>query len=327
MARAARRFGKGVAAAALAALCLSARQSRADDLKVRLAVARGPDVRGCPDAPALAEEVTRSRGHGAIDVTPDAEARLRLEVGLTRTDTGYHATIRIMGARIGVREIEHTGKTCEPLAKALVVSLAVLIDDVEQGVQDDAPPPEEPEKPPEPPKPPPQPDGPSLAIRRSATGRLPDPPEIPAPISRTAFNSLFVELAGPGLAYSINYERILGATNLSVRLGFGYIHVSGKVYGLLDVGADQDDLSVPLVVSYYFGTPSHKVQLGLGAVYRRREEDENGGASTYVLGTAVVGYRYLPEDGGINLGVAFTPMLGPDKKFTPWFGVTIGLGY
>ena len=309
---------------------LVARPGRAEDLKVRLTLTHGPDVRGCPDASALAERITQSRGHGAIDVAPDAEGRLRLEVALKRTGTGYHATVGIMGARIGVREIEHTGKTCEPLAKALVVSLVVLIDDVEQGIAEDAPPtpPPDAEAAPEAPKPAPEPDGPSLAIRTSAPGRPPDPPEAPTPITRTAFNSLFAEIGGPGLAYSIDYERIFGGTNLSLRLGFGYIHVSGKVYGLLKVGDDQDDLSIPLVLSYYLGPPNHKVQLGLGAVLRRREEDFQG-ASTLVLGTAVVGYRYLPEDGGVDLGVAFTPMVtfGPEIQVVPWVGITIGLGY
>jgi hypothetical protein len=313
---------------------------RADDLPVHLVVRRGRDTTGhdasgCPDAAALAASIGRARGHGTPDVTPGADARLRLEVAMSRTASGYHATVQIMGARIGVREIEHTGPTCDPLAKALVVSLAVLIDDVEQSVAQDQPPPEPaPEAPPAaasstppstPPPAAPEADGPSLAIRRSAQASPPPPPpEVPSPLLRTAFNSLFVELGGPALVYSIDYERLLGQSNLSVRVGFGFIHLTGTFFG---THYNEEDISVPALLSYYLGTPTHKIQLGLGAVVRHREDDFDSGSSTAGLFTVALGYRYLPPDGGVNFGVAFTPMFGADPKFLPWASASVGFGY
>ena len=313
---------------------LASRACRADDLPVHLVVRRGHDTADCPDAATLSASIGRTRGHGTPDVTPGADARLRLEVAMSRTASGYHATVQIMGARIGVREIEHTGRTCDPLAKALVVSLAVLIDDVEQSVAQDQPPPEPAPEPPAPaasstppvgpPAAAPEPaDGPTLAIRRSAQAPSP-PPEVPSHELRTAFNSLFVELGGPALVYSIDYERLLGQSNLSVRVGFGFIHLAGDFFG---THYNEEDISVPALLNYYLGTPAHKVQLGLGAVVRHREDDFDSGSSTAGFFTVALGYRYLPPDGGVNFGVAFTPMFGADTKFLPWASASIGFGY
>jgi hypothetical protein len=315
----------------VSAVDLASGACRADDLPVHLVVQRGHDTAGCPDAPTLAASIGQARGHGTPDVTPGADARLRLDVALSRTPSGYHATVQIMGARIGVREIEHTGRTCDPLAKALVVSLAVLIDDVEQSVaQDQAPPEPAPEAPPAatsstPPPAAPEGDGPSLAIRRSAQATPPPPPpEAPSPALRTAFNSLFVELGGPALIYSIDYERLLGQSNLGVRVGFGFIHLSGNFFG---THYNEEDISVPALLNYYLGTPTHKIQLGVGAVVRHREDDFDSGSSTVGLFTVALGYRYLPPDGGLNFGVAFTPMFGADPKFLPWASASVGFGY
>ena len=61
---------------------------------------------------------------------------------------------------------------------------------------------------------------------------LPPPNEpVHARPKRTANNSIFVEGFGNGALYSVNYERILGDTNISLRAGFGYVHIGSRVAG------------------------------------------------------------------------------------------------
>lgn len=317
------------------ALALVSQPCWADDLPVHLAVQRGRDAGGCPDAAALAATIGHARRHDPPDVTPGADARLRLEVKMERTAAGYHATVEILGARIGVREIEHTGRTCDPLAKALTVSLAVLIDDVEQSVAQNPPAPA-PEAPPDasteasprpvsPPVPAPVPsaDGPPLAARHSASQEPPPEPEVSSDL-RTAFSSVFAELGGPGIVYSINFERLLGQSNLSIRVGFSFIHIAGTFFG---VSYNEADLSLPMVLNYYLGWSAHKIQLGAGFEVRHTEQDFVTGSSTNVLGVAIVGYRYVPPDGGVNLGIAFTPMFGGGHPLFPWGAMSLGFWF
>ncbi len=49
-----------------------------------------------------------------------------------------------------------------------------------------------------------------------------------------------------------------------------------------------------------------------------------------VAATFVLGYRYLPRDGGFNFGVGFTPMIGDGgffPYFLPWGGISLGGGF
>ena len=82
---------------------------------------------------------------------------------------------------------------------------------------------------------------------------------------------------------------------------------------------------MPLVANYYVGSPNHKLQLGLGGVFYDREGV--GVTSKEVFGTLVVGYRYLPYDGGLNFGVAFTPFFGHGVVLAPSGGLSLGYGF
>jgi hypothetical protein len=305
----------------------ASRRARADELSVRLAVKRAPDAADCPDAARLAAAIARAGHRAAPSVMADADARLRFEVEMARSAEGYAATVRILGARIGVRKIEHTGGTCAPLADALAVTLVVVIDDVEQGDAAHGPGAEPPPLPPAD-EPPPAP-APAPPPRASSPDRIERHdlavPELELLPSRRANNSAFFELAGSGLFYSFNFEHIFGDSNVSLRVGFGYIHLDGVLVGNV---FNEEDISVPLVASYYLFKGSHKLQLGAGGLllYRQGDQGSSVGTSTSLLGTAVIGYRYLPDDGGINFGIGFTPCFG-QGTLLPWGGVDFGVGF
>lgn len=154
------------------------------------------------------------------------------------------------------------------------------------------------------------------------------------PVKRS---TIFVELAGNGLFYSINYDRLLiakPAWRLAGRAGMMYYR-SGKsdsesTYGLW--------VATPLELSYLRGKKNHFLELGLGLtplLQNAYEIPSNHEVKFWeVVPTARIGYRYQRRVGGIFYKVGFTPIAGlPSNKsyyyrdktvFTPWFGLAIG---
>jgi hypothetical protein len=165
--------------------------------------------------------------------------------------------------------------------------------------------------------------------REMVTGEVP-PVVAPAPVSapQAASNVIFAEVLGNGLLYSINYERIIERWNIGLRAGASYFTYAVSSYGK---SRNLKLASFPMIGSYYVGSPTHKLQLGLGATILYTgassdstgttfESERSGGA---VAATAVVGYRYLPPDRGFSFGVGFTPLLR-SSSFLPWGGAHAG---
>jgi hypothetical protein len=168
-----------------------------------------------------------------------------------------------------------------------------------------------------------------------ATGEpaaTPPPPQTvttPVPTSseseRTASNSIFIELLGNGLLYSINYDRML-MENLSVRVGLMYLSLSAAD------GTESAKVSfmlVPVMLNYLLGSGSHKLEIGAGPVVAHASGTASGtggdlaASGTGVAGTAVVGYRYVPKDGGFTFRGGFTPLFSKGGFF-PWVGLSFG---
>jgi hypothetical protein len=148
---------------------------------------------------------------------------------------------------------------------------------------------------------------------------------------RTAPNVIFAEAFGSGLLYSVNYERMFDAWNIGLRGGASYFTYSVSSYGK---SGNLVLVTFPIVASYYIGWRSHNLQLGLGLtiIYTgvatdsegTKFEGERSGAGLAANG--VIGYRYMPRDGGISLGVGFTPLIRT-SKFLPWGGASIGYAF
>ncbi len=120
-------------------------------------------------------------------------------------------------------------------------------------------------------------------------------PGIPVDLSkhqRSARNTVYVELGGSALVYSLNYERFI-SDRATIRVG-------GAYYGSLFV--------VPVTASYVrLLHGSHGLELGLGVALIRRMDPV---AVSHTIGTAIVGYRYAPTAGGLDFRVALTPLVG-----------------
>lgn len=123
-------------------------------------------------------------------------------------------------------------------------------------------------------------------------------------------NSLYLEVGGSGLIYSINYDRVI-QDRFSVRAG-------AAVYG--DSG-----FFVPVLGNYLLGKGNSRLELGLGIAafsitfgFFDSEEEVSR-----ILGTASFAYRYQKPGGGIFGKAGFTPLFN-GSGVLPWFGASIG---
>lgn len=160
----------------------------------------------------------------------------------------------------------------------------------------------------------------------------PDAPAAPSPTrERTSPNVVFAEALGSGLLYSVNYERIIDAWNVGLRGGLSYFTYAVSSYGS---SGNLTLVTVPVVASYYFGWKSHHLQLGLGGtvLYTDVATDSQGTkfdgerSGVGVAATGVVGYRFIPRDGGLSFGVGFTPLVRT-SRFLPWGGANVGYAF
>lgn len=126
-------------------------------------------------------------------------------------------------------------------------------------------------------------------------------------VAQTARNGVYAEVLGNGMLYSCNYERLF-TESFGVRIGASYFEPENVPI-----------VTFPLMANYLIGSGSSKLELGLGICvlllpekvslsFMTAVDEQLKGNS--VLGTATVGYRYQPADGGLVFRVGFTPLFG-----------------
>lgn len=139
-----------------------------------------------------------------------------------------------------------------------------------------------------------------------------------------ARNSIFVELGGNGILYSLNYDYKFAN------------HISGRIGGMFATLRDENSderiglLLLPTMVNYLIGSGNSRIELGLGLLwgYANGELDDVGSFSGFGLGgaTSTIGYRLQPVEGGFNFRVALTPFVTSDG-FQFWGGLGFGFGF
>jgi len=139
---------------------------------------------------------------------------------------------------------------------------------------------------------------------------------------RTAVNSVFAEGLGPGLAYSLNYERTL-ENDFGLRVGVSYLSVGASLSsGSGTIDASAGFLSIPVVASYLgIASGNNVLELGVGGIFTHASGSGSGfgmsasGSGNLFLGTAVIGYRRQPVNGGFMFRVGLSALVGKGLGF------------
>jgi hypothetical protein len=160
---------------------------------------------------------------------------------------------------------------------------------------------------------------------------------VPARAQVTAPNGIYLELLGNGLLYTINYDRFI-SDDISLRAGFEYIGL-GASDPSSGESASVSMMLIPITFNYFFASHnngtvgSSKLELGAGVMIVNLSASATGSAGTLfsgsglgVGGTATVGYRYQPSDGGFIFRIGFTPLFGPGG-FVPFGGLSLGYAF
>lgn len=144
---------------------------------------------------------------------------------------------------------------------------------------------------------------------------------------RSAANVLYIEGLGNGGLYSLNYERLF-ADVVSLRVGFSYAAGTSTLSGGGSTSSSSWTwLTVPVMVNYLgIGNDRHHLELGAGILFLHVTGSTSttsfaeGGA---VGGTATLGYRLQPREGGFVFRAGFTPIFGRGG-ILPWGGISLG---
>ncbi len=132
-------------------------------------------------------------------------------------------------------------------------------------------------------------------------------------------HAAFIELGGPGLALTANYDTRFGnhRDKWGFRIGAGYYNTGANWVA-----------TVPFQVNYLYGKKDSFFEIGFGTTFVRSEGSTNGTVFEFdnitgFIGTATFGYRYQQEHGGINFRINFVPILY-DDGLTAAGGVSVG---
>lgn len=340
-------------AGALCAVAVGSREARADEPEhtpsVYLNVAGDAAVGGCPGAAEVAAAANRVLGRDRVRIADAGgrDAELRIVVGFSRAPSGFGATVREGGARDGERTILSRERTCDTLTSALGATIAMMIDaaDASGNSVSQAPATAQSEEAPathatQAPDGPPPPHGPDRVGPSPDEGGLTHP--------GTVHDGVFLEAFGNGVYDSLNYERTFWNDTFSVRVGLGFAPLNvclapcGGPFGNIPQYRRVDEFTAPILASWYWGSASHKLQVGLGmtGIFRTGQVGHDGYQNLLtggqfdnvfsnadkgfdLAGTAIVGYRFIPARGGPSFGGGFTPLFGAGG-FLPWLSLNVG---
>jgi hypothetical protein len=178
-------------------------------------------------------------------------------------------------------------------------------------------------------------DAPSGANAAPGKSDAPPPPPqaaaLEAPEERTANNALYVEGLGPGLFYSLNYERDFDNV-FGVRVGLDYVSITAV--GDDGASANATFLAIPITFSYLgLGSLKHIFEVGAGGTILYASASANtiggssGGSGVGGIGTLILGYRYQPPHGGFMFRAGIAPLITSYGDFLPWPYVSLGAAF
>lgn len=150
--------------------------------------------------------------------------------------------------------------------------------------------------------------------------------------NRYTKNSIYFEVLGQGILYSVNYEHRF-TQKMSFRIGYtswriNLLPIIFFVDGFLDVRG------FPIMMSYLSGDGNNHLEFGIGIVgtkMKGKGEDiffgtEIEGENTLILGTGTLGYRYQPSSNGLLFKIGLTPFYNA-HTFQLSGGISLGYAF
>jgi hypothetical protein len=152
---------------------------------------------------------------------------------------------------------------------------------------------------------------------------------------KTRARNVYVELGGPGLIYSANFDSRFAKTRdgLGGRIGAGYLSEDRKSI-----------FTVPVGLNYLSGKSKHYFEMGVGATFvsykaepsktyydpysgtgtpSKTDEDFYGVKDDGVLGTMTLAYRLQPTPRGFSFRAQANTLFG-DGRIFPFGGLSFG---
>jgi hypothetical protein len=131
--------------------------------------------------------------------------------------------------------------------------------------------------------------------------------------------TVFLELGGPGLALTFNYDTRFGnrSDKWGYRIGTGYYNTGANSV-----------FTIPFQINYLYGKNTSFLELGAGTTFMISRGSTNGTVFEFdnitgFIGTATIGYRYQQADGGMNFRIGFVPIFC-DEGIIPAGGLSVG---
>ena len=156
---------------------------------------------------------------------------------------------------------------------------------------------------------------------------------------REAKNAIYLDLLGPGVLYSINYDREI-IPDLSARIGLSYMSIGASASDGAGTTASAkfSYLAIPITASYLgIGSTSNMLELGGGPVIMNFSGSglvsssdsavKAGGSTTTVALTGMAGYRHQPADGGFVFRIGASPMVVLGANVLPWGYMSLGAAF
>ena len=124
-------------------------------------------------------------------------------------------------------------------------------------------------------------------------------------------SAIYLEGLGQGILYSINYDHRL-TPHFGLRAGF----TSWSIPLVFFTVSELKFTGFPIMANYLTGEGTSHLELGIGVVAARVSVQGQGtflgaefeAGKSVVLGTATLGYRAQPKDGGFVFRIGLTPL-------------------
>lgn len=151
----------------------------------------------------------------------------------------------------------------------------------------------------------------SQPIERPSTAEIP-------------LQSVYVELGGNALIYSLNYD-VLFPSNWGIRLGTGFYPHDFRDRTLYRSSDDSYAFLGLVMGTKMLGKTAHKIEVGTGLLFGRIYDREEWDFIEPPGATFTLGYRLYPaKPSYFTFKAAFTPVI-TRTGFHPRFGVSFGI--